>query len=298
MSMLLPDGIWPTMITPFHDDGTIDFPSLKRLVDWYIDQGVDGLFAVCQSSEMFHLSLEEKVRLAEASIDAAAGRVPVICSGHTADTLPEQVHELQTMAATGVEAVVLIVNRLAARGEGEESALRNLREITAGIPPEVPLGFYECPYPYKRLISPEILEYSIASGRYSFLKDTCCDSRLIQERLVRLRGTGFKLFNANSATLSLSLAAGASGYSGVMANFHPSLYRKLVTSQREEPGSADDLQNLLGAVSAIEDEWYPMTAKYHLSQLGIIESIYTRKHASAELDENHRLMVEQMGRLF
>ncbi len=47
------------MLTPFDTKGEIDWASLERLVDWYIDAGVHGLFAACQSSEMFYLSDEE-----------------------------------------------------------------------------------------------------------------------------------------------------------------------------------------------------------------------------------------------
>ncbi len=297
MKTLLPDGIWPTMITPFTEDGTIDYPSLEKLVNWYIEEGVDGLFAVCQSSEMFYLSLEEKVSLAKATVEAAFGRVPVICSGHTSDTREEQVKELQAMANTGVEAVVMITNRLAREDEDESVFLKNLDYLLANLPYDLSLGFYECPYPYKRLLPDVILKSSTYNGRFSFLKDTSCDSTLMAHRLELMQGTGFKLFNANASTLSLSLASGGNGYSGVMANFHPHLYKQLVTSKANAPDTEEPLQNLLGALSAIEDATYPMTAKYHLKELGILSSPYTRKHKSASLDENHRMMVDQMHAL-
>lgn len=297
MKTNLPDGIWPTMITPFTEEGKIDYDSLRQLVDWYINEGVDGLFAVCQSSEMFYLNLQEKVDLAEATVAAAAGRVPVICSGHTADSLDEQIEELQLMARTGVDALVLVSNRLADSSQGDDIFIRNLETLVDKLPREMPLGFYECPYPYKRLISPEVLEYSITSDRFSFLKDTSCDSLLMKQRLQMLQGSGFELYNANGATLSRSLAYGANGYSGVMANFHPRLYKELVNRQMQSPGSGDSLQNLLGPLSFLEDDHYPLTAKYHLKRLGILKSAYTRKHRISLPDENHRLMVEQMDAL-
>ena len=46
----IPTGVWPTMITPYHADGSIDYAALEALIDWYIVHGADGLFAVCQSS--------------------------------------------------------------------------------------------------------------------------------------------------------------------------------------------------------------------------------------------------------
>lgn len=58
------NGVWPVMLTPFTDDNEVDYGSLEKLVNWYIENGVAGLFADCQSSEMFYLSLEERVKIA------------------------------------------------------------------------------------------------------------------------------------------------------------------------------------------------------------------------------------------
>lgn len=53
-----PNGVWPTMITLYKESGEIDFDAMGRMVEWFIQNKVDGLFAVCQSSEMFFLSLK------------------------------------------------------------------------------------------------------------------------------------------------------------------------------------------------------------------------------------------------
>ena len=60
MTNHFPGGEWPTMLTPFRD-GKVDYPALAELIEWYIAHKVSGLFAVCQSSEMFFLSKEERV---------------------------------------------------------------------------------------------------------------------------------------------------------------------------------------------------------------------------------------------
>jgi 4-hydroxy-tetrahydrodipicolinate synthase len=52
------------MLTPFDVNGDVDHDALDALVDWYLSKGVAGLFAVCQSSEMFALSLEERTEIA------------------------------------------------------------------------------------------------------------------------------------------------------------------------------------------------------------------------------------------
>ena len=79
-------GIIPVMLTPFLDDGTIDYPGLDRLTEWYLANGADALFAVCQSSEMQFLSLAEKTAVATHVVKRVAGRVPVLASGHTSDS--------------------------------------------------------------------------------------------------------------------------------------------------------------------------------------------------------------------
>ena len=81
MENRFPGGSWPVMLTPFTEDNKIDYDGLKELVDWYIKNGVSGMFAVCQSSEMFYLSLDERVKYAAKTVEFAAGRVPVIASG-------------------------------------------------------------------------------------------------------------------------------------------------------------------------------------------------------------------------
>ena len=100
-------GCWPTMITPFTENNTVDFDAIKKLVEWYIAHGADGIFAVCQSSEMFFLSKQEKLDIAKAVVDANAGRIKVIASGHTSDDHAEQIDELGAMAKTSAITVYI-----------------------------------------------------------------------------------------------------------------------------------------------------------------------------------------------
>lgn len=87
MKNTFPDGVWPTMITPFTQAGDIDYDAVVELIEWYINNQIDGIFAVCQSSEIFYLSLEERIKLAVFINEKVAGRVPVIASGHISDSM-------------------------------------------------------------------------------------------------------------------------------------------------------------------------------------------------------------------
>lgn len=280
MSNYFGDGVWPVMLTSFKKDGSIDYHAIEALVEWYIQKGVTGLFAVCQSSEMFYLSLEERVNLTAFIKEKANGRVPVISSGHVSYSIEDQIKELKAIAAAGADAVVLLTNRLAKEDEDDDVFLERLEIIMNELPEDLPLGFYECPYPYKRILSEKVIQFCVESERFYFLKDTCCDLEMIRRKLEITKGSKMKLYNANTATLLDSLKSGASGYSGVMANFHPELYVWLHQNWEKEPEKAEFLQGILTMSSFIELKNYPLSAKVYLKENGLpIESI-TRKNTT------------------
>jgi len=292
----IPDGAWPTMITPYAEDGGIDYSALERLIDWYIARGASGLFAVCQSSEMFHLDLRERLDLARACVRLTGGRVPVIASGHVAESLADQVEEARRMADTGVEAVVLLSNRFAAEDESDDVLLSNLERFLSAMAGSTLFGFYECPYPYKRLLSPRIMRFGVDTGRFGFLKDTSCSVQSIREKLAAVRGSSFKLFNANAATLLASLREGAAGYSGVMCNFHPDLYARLCARWKSDP-SAEAIQDFLGFASMAECQYYPVNAMYALSLEGLPVRLSSRRRDPAGFTASMRAEIEQMMRV-
>lgn len=275
-------GIWPTMITPYAQNGQVDGEAAARIVDWYAEKGCDGIFAVCQSSKMFDLTLTERVQLAQTVVSAAKGRLEVIASGHISDDPAAQEEELRALADTGVSAVVMVSNRLAAADEDDSVWIRRAEHLLDALP-DVTFGLYECPYPYKRLMSEKTLAYCARSGRFAFLKDTCCDARLIRERLALIRreaasanAAPLQLYNANTLTLLESLRDGAAGFSGVMANLHPELYVWLYHNWRADPQRAEELQALLTLLSSLEAQGYPICAKQHMNDVGVPMTLFSR----------------------
>lgn len=296
MTKEFPNGVYPVMLTPFTENNEVDYEALGKLIDWYIEKGVNGLFADCQSSEMFFLSLEERVKIGEFVKKHADGRVPVVTSGHISDSLEDQAKELTAIAGTGADAVILLTNRLAKENESDEVWLENLKKLLEMIPKDVPLGFYECPYPYKRIISPELLKWCADTGRFYFIKDTSCDIENMKAKLEVIKGTNLKLFNANTSTLLETLELGASGYSGVMANFHPELYVKLCNIYKENPSKARKIADFLTVASLIERQVYPVNAKFYQKSIGNFNSIMTRTRDIKELNATGILEIQQFTR--
>lgn len=289
-----PGGVWPVMLTPFTEDNRVDYAALEELIEWYRREGVSGLFAVCQSSEMFFLSLEERVRIAD-FVKQKAGRLPVIASGHIGESFQEQVEELCRIGETGVDAVILITNRLAAKEESDRIWLRNLERLLKELPEDLKLGFYECPYPYKRVLSKEMAGRCANTGRFYFLKDTSCDIENIRDKLEVCRGTNLKVYNANTATLLKSLQAGAAGYSGVMANMQGALYTKLCRDY-----AAEDLTKLsdeLTICALIERQVYPVNAKFYLQEEGLQIRTCCRVRDAGELNRTAMEEVRMLRRI-
>lgn len=254
-------GVWPVMLTPFDERNEIDWVSLERLIEWYLAAGVHGLFAACQSSEVFFLSDEEAERLSRFVVQKVEGRVPVVTSGHTATAPSQQAEQVARLAATGVDAVILISNRLARRGESDERALDNLAWLTERAPAGIDLGIYECPYPYKRLLSEDIVRWCARSDRFTFIKDTSCNLDTLRRRVELAADSRLRVANANSQTLLASLQAGCCGFSGVMANFHPELYVWLYEHWRDAPQVAARLAHYLSVAALAETLDYPVCAK-------------------------------------
>lgn len=279
--MNITKGVWPTMVTPFKATKQIDYDGLKRLIEWYIAKGVHGLFAVCLSSEMYHLSLAERVQVAKFVKEQAGSRVAVVASGHISYSIEDQIEEIKQISATGVDAFVLNVNRLATAYESEDVFKQNVETILTNVP-HIKFGLYECPVPYKRSLTPELLKWCADTNRFYFLKDTEGVPAHMQAKLEAVKGTQLQIFNAESATLLSSLEQGASGYSGIMANFQPDLYVRLFDLYTTNPEQARLLQNYIGMSSAMGRVLYPAGSKYYL-QLEGLEILMDGRTVSKEL---------------
>ena len=294
--------IFTTMITPYKKDGTIDYEMVDRYVDWYYESGIDGIFAVCQSSEIFYLTLEERVELnrrvyARAKMLERNGNRPftVVSSGHVSDSFEDQVEELCAIYESGTDALILITNRLDPNNEGDDVFIQNAEKIIAQLPEDAKLGLYECPWPYKRLVTEKILRWSVSTGRFHYMKDTCCDAEEIARRVKTLEGSDFKLLNANCQTLLQTMRAGAHGYCGIMCNYHPKLYAWLSRNYLLQPEQADLVQSVIGIFGFTEVGLpYPLTAKYHMNLCGNPTEVLSRVRKSSDLSDYGRSCMDQM----
>jgi 4-hydroxy-tetrahydrodipicolinate synthase len=287
-------GVWPVMLTPFREDRGIDWTGLDALIEWYLAAGVSGLFAVCLSSEMYELSPEERVRLAAHVVNRVAGRVPVVAAGAFGESGAVQAEAARRIAATGVTAVVLTVNQLAAAEESDADWQTHAAAMFDACA-DIPLGFYECPAPYHRKLSPALLGWAARSGRVLFLKDTCCVLSVIRAKLDAIRGTSLGWYNAHCPSLLPSLRLGGHGFSGIAANLYPDLFVRLCAEFTEQPEETERLQRFLTLTDMTIRHRYPVLAKRWLGMQGLpIGETCRLPIAGGRTDDDERLILENL----
>jgi 4-hydroxy-tetrahydrodipicolinate synthase len=266
----LPHGLWSVMLTPFLENKDVDIAGLKKLTEFYIQSGASGLFANCASSEMYLLTDAERLLIIQTTLKAAQGKVPVVASGTFSNSVNKCADFIQQVYDTGVAAVIVITSQLAGKDENDDVFKKRTEQLLK-LTGNIPLGVYECPSPYKRLLSPELMKWLGESGRFFYHKDTSCDPEAIKLKIKAVEHTPFSFFNADTPTALVSLKNGGAGLSPISANFYPELYVELIR-RVNNPGSEKELNRLSARLTVMDSSaglFYPMSAKMFLQQRGL-----------------------------
>lgn len=271
-------GFIPVMLTPFNNDGSIDYKTLTALTELYLKSGVTGLFANCLSSEMFELSEAERLQVTKHVVDVVAGQVPIVATGTFEGTIQQQADFTNTIYGTGIEAVILISGLLAKENDSDAVFVDNVHQLL-NLTPGVPTGFYECPVPYKRVLTASQLEDFVNTGRVVYHKDTSLDINQIKAKLSVVKNPDFGLYDAYMVHAIESLKAGSAGLSCIQGNFFPELI-VWICDNYNDASKAEELaavQQFLESNMGVMHDVYPIVAKYALQQRGLSISNFTRR---------------------
>ena len=299
--MIIPDGVNCTMLAAYDENGKIDYKVQEQLLNWYIDNGVTSFFSMCHSTELHCLSMDERLNLihfcrsyADQYQKKTGKKIPIIAAGTFSNDISEQAHEIKAVSDAGADAVVCITNRLDPEQRGTAELIQHGNLLLEKIPSDIVLGLYECPQPYKRVLTDEEMKWAVETRRIAFLKDTCCDPQMLQRRLAITRNSPLRLFNANVQTLLMTLKQGAAGYSSVMANVTPKLYTWLIRNYTRYPEIAEKLQDVLCFTAFAESLSYPLSFKYALQKKGVPIAINTRMPGVSPLIEYQKFIMDQL----
>jgi 4-hydroxy-tetrahydrodipicolinate synthase len=274
----LPRGFIPVMLTPFHTDLSVDYATLRLLCDYYIDNGAVGLFANCLSSEMYELTEQERLEVIRTVVDQTAGRVPVVATGTFGGDIDEMAAFSNHVYAVGVDAVIILNNQFVSAEESDEvfiSRMKQWMELTPGVP----FGIYECPVPYKRLVSLPVLQELLTSSRLCYHKDTSLNIDQVKSKIQAGSGKRFGVYDAYMVHAKASLEAGAMGVSCIQGNFFP----RLLADFCFRPSV--DFQAFLTENMDLMHSAYPTSAKYVLQKQGFPISLTTRRKVDPLTEE-------------
>ncbi len=291
------------MVTPFKPNNNLDLDGVRKVTDMYLAAGARGMFANCLSSEMYQLTREERLELTKTVVDHCKGKVPVVATGSFYNSGNENAEFIKEIYDLGADAVILISSILAEPEEGEEVLKQRIEEIMKETG-DIPLGIYECPVPYKRVISPDMMKWLSETNRFFYFKDTSCDAGAIKKKLDKISGN-FQLYNADTPTALESLRDGAKGISPISGNFYPELYGHFLKLFKSgDVGALESLNTKLTVMDKVTDDFYPWSAKLFLEKRGM--DIFTntripmRKMAAKDkiiLDALHK-MFQQISEEF
>jgi len=261
------------MVTPFDENLKIDGGAYRAMVAWYLEHRVGGLYANCLSSEMFHLSDEERLFLVREAVQAAGGRAPVAATGNLGPDLAAHVRLCQRVAGAGADVVMLVVPEFL---DSDADLERYYMSIAEQV--DAPLGLYECPVPRAFHLSVELAARLAKTGRFVAYKETSCEIETIRAHLAAQAGTPMAFLQANTPLMLEALRAGSPGSMTIAAIWVPDLVAAVIDKFKAGDPDAERLQAALCALKLAQRSVHPLGSKYLLGKRGVPISARGRAH--------------------
>ena len=221
MSKPVFEGAGVAIVTPFYDDGGINFDELKRLIEFQIEQKIDSIVICGSTGEAATMTEEEHVAAIKFAVDTVAGRVPVIAGTGSNDTafgveLTKKAYEL------GADAALLVTpyyNKCT-----QEGLFRHYAKIAEAVP-ELPIILYNVPSRTNVNIGPELLKRLSVYENIIGVKE--CNFGQVPE-IYSLCGDRYALYSGEDGLAVPMLSLGAKGVISVVANVLPNETSKMI----------------------------------------------------------------------
>ncbi|MFI9237698.1 dihydrodipicolinate synthase family protein [Streptomyces sp. NPDC053079] len=261
-------GVVPPLCTPLTPAGDVDARSLAAHVERLLAAGVDAVFALGTSGESAHLSDAQRRDALRATVDAVAGRVPVLAG--VIDMTTARVLE-HARAAAGLGADALVATAPFYTGTHPAETAAHYRRVRDAV--DLPLVAYDIPSAvHTKLAAPTLLELA-ADGTLAGLKDSSGDLGALRRLLLALRGHGldrtFAVLTGSELTVDAALLAGAHGVVPGLGNVDPAGYVRLYEHARAGRwAEAAAEQDRLAALFALVDAGDPAEMSGSAAALG------------------------------
>ncbi|MCO5397774.1 4-hydroxy-tetrahydrodipicolinate synthase [Ralstonia soli] len=214
-------GILPAIPTPVNSDDTINVEAARDLMRYLLKQGVDGVVPLGGTGEYGALSRAERVRMAEVTVQEAAGRIPVI-AGVLDPGYHDAMQAAKDFAAAGADGLLVLTPYYT---NPTQTGIRDYYLRYADESP-LPILIYEIPYRTRISIAPEILHELSRHERIIGMK-ACNTDMWHFLRTVAGVDDSFAVLSGEDTLFPVHLAAGARGGIVVTATLLPTAWRTL-----------------------------------------------------------------------
>ncbi len=286
-------GSIPAIITPMHEDGSLDLPGFERLLDWHIAEGTDAVVVVGTTGESPTVDVEEHCALIETAVRRVSGRIPVI-AGTGANSTREAIELARFARQAGADAHLSVVPYY--NKPTQEGLYQHFKAIAEAV--ELPLILYNVPgRTVADLGNEAILRLAQVPGIVGIKDATGNIERGFD--LLKRAPADFSIFSGDDATAVALMLMGGKGSISVTANVAPRLMHQMCAAAiAGNPGLARELnQRLIGLHRNLFLEANPIPVKWAVQQMGLTEAgiRLPMTTLSPECHERVRLAMNEAG---
>lgn len=253
------------LVTPFHEDGSVNFEKLKELLDWHIANSTDGILVLGTTGESSTMTHEEDDEVARVSIAHVNHRVPIIV-GAGSNCTQTAVEKAVRYADMGADALLMIspyYNKANRRGMVEH--FRQVADVTS-----CPIILYNVPGRTGCSISEDVVAELSKHPNICGIKEAS-GSITYAARIARYVNDDFAMYSGNDDMITSMLSLGASGVISVLANVVPKQTHDIVASWHagDVKASRDGQLKYLDLVQALFSEVNPIPVKAAMNMMGM-----------------------------
>lgn len=279
------EGSLVALVTPFDEHNRVDYAALKRLIEFHINSGSNGLVIAGTTGEAATLSRDEHVALISRTVVLADGRLPVI-AGTGSNSTAQTIDLSLAVGDTGIDAYLLVVPYY--NKPTQNGMLQHFSMIADAV--SKPVMLYNVPGRTSSDMLPETVAKAAAHGNIFGIKEATGDIdrlRAIQD----LVDDDFMFYSGDDFTVLPFLEQGGHGVVTVSGNVVPAAMSKLCSLVRSgDSAAAKSIDDRLQALNtALFVEANPIPVKWAVSQMGLTGS--SMRLPMTEFDEQYH---EQM----
>lgn len=260
-------GSLVAIVTPMHNDGTLDIPALKSLLDWHVAQGSDGIVIVGTTGESPTVDVEEHCLLVQATVDHIGGMIPVI-AGTGANSTAEAIELTARAKQLGADACLLVApyyNR-----PTQEGMYQHFRAVAEAV--DIPQILYNVPGRTGCDIQNDTVLRLAQVPNIVGIKDATGGIERGTDLLLRAP-EGFAVYSGDDATALSLMLLGGHGVISVTANVTPRLMHEMCAAAFNGELSAARAANaaMFRLHQTLFIEPNPIPVKWVLQQMGKIQ---------------------------